>query len=160
MSFVVGDAGATVTEPASVVLLIDALHYFPEAEQVQMLLECRRRLVGGGVLVLRDAVRIPGPRFWWNWLHERAMLGLSLTKARRAELHFRSESDILSALDAAGFDVLRVIPGAGWRPYTSSSDGRGRSWAADVQAAATARSAMCCPMASDAVAAGLGALNT
>lgn len=118
--FRVGDLRTLDVHGMDAVLLIDALHYFPETEQCAILARCRRALVDGGLLVCRDAVAERSPRFWWNWLHESIMAGAAFTASPDRSLHFLPLERLRAHTEAAGFAVERVVPPRRHLPYTDT----------------------------------------
>lgn len=117
LRFAVGDLLSFDAPRADAILLIDSLHYFGPAAQLGILRSLRRALTDDGVLICREAVREFHPRFWWNWLHERVMTGLSFTQTRDRSLHFRTLDQMRDQLAAAGFVVERVERNRPLLPY-------------------------------------------
>jgi len=53
------------------VALFDVLHYLPLAQQSTLLTHLAKCVAPGGLLVIRDCPRDPGPRFWMTLLAEK-----------------------------------------------------------------------------------------
>lgn len=100
------------------IVLVDALHYFDRRAQLTVLRKLRGMLAPNGLLLCRDAVREAGPRFWWNWAHERVMVGLAFTATRDRSSHFLSLAEFTAQMHSAGFRVESVERTRPWLPYT------------------------------------------
>jgi SAM-dependent methyltransferase len=109
------DVGARA---ADVIVLLDSLHYFSPGAQRQVLRDCRSALGDGGLLICRDALRERGPRYWWNWLHERVMVGFSITETRDRSLHFVTRNEMIEQLNGAGFCMQSEHRTRPWLPYS------------------------------------------
>lgn len=107
LSFEVGDVTALRGE-YDAIAVVDILHYFEPAEQRRVLETLRGVLAPNGVLVARQAVRESGVRHLWTRLHERVMLGLSITRARGHHMHFPSPGELRDMYHRAGLEVIRL----------------------------------------------------
>ena len=108
----------TFTPPrCDAALLIDSLHYFSPALQTKILRALRSGLKDGGTLVCREVVRSRSLRFFWNWLHEQVMVGLSFTRSNQERMSFDSLEALKDRFRLAGFDVTHVEGPTGWHPY-------------------------------------------
>ncbi len=120
VSFEVADVRSVGGKKLDAVLLIDMLHYFTPEIQADIVAACRRLLVPGGILLCRDVVREPGPRFWWNRLHEVVMVRAGITATNRGGLHFRSREQLWGTIAGSGFKILTVTPSHRLLPYTDT----------------------------------------
>lgn len=84
------------------IVIIDAIHYLPPAEQEVFLVNARKALIPGGVLLIRDVDAGAGKTFFINRLYEKTMTGLGFTMAK--DLNFRSQAEWLDLLGKTGFD--------------------------------------------------------
>lgn len=98
------------------VVLIDVLHYLPEARQQQALANAAARVAPGGMLLIRNVLRDASWRFRVTVAEER--FAAALGWMRFATGHFPRREDIESPLAALGFDV-RVEPLWGGTPFNS-----------------------------------------
>jgi len=118
VEFEIGDLLHLDARGATAVVIIDALHYFEPSEQARILRRVANTLGSGGMLVCRTAMRESGPRFWWNALHERVMVGFGLTATPKRGLHFVSRDAFTAMLTTSGLEVSYQERTRPLLPYT------------------------------------------
>lgn len=99
---------------ANAILLLDVLHYLPEADQDALLSRAAAALAPGGVLLLREADADAGWRFTATRLQER--LSSLLRGVLRPRFHFRSIAGLQQKLSELGLSV-EAQPMAMGTPY-------------------------------------------
>ena len=119
ISFAVGDLMKTDIAGVDVVLLIDLMHYFPYEEQNGIIKRVGDGLQAGGILIFRDPDTKPKWRFYWNYLHEIAMVNSNFTKTHLKSLFFRSSREFKSLLQSIGFHV-KIYPNKSPLPYSDT----------------------------------------
>jgi 2-polyprenyl-3-methyl-5-hydroxy-6-metoxy-1,4-benzoquinol methylase len=85
------------------ITIVDVLYLLPEAGQKKILQECRRRLVGDGILVLKTHDTRPKWRYWWARFEESIMVSLHLTQG--SGIHFMAGEQTRRMLEEAGFSA-------------------------------------------------------
>ncbi len=100
------------------ITIVDVLYLLPRQEQKRVLVECRRKLRPGGVLVWKAQERRPCWKFAWTYLQELITASAGLILGRRyGRLAFMSREQALAALREAGFKP-RTVEMKTRRPYT------------------------------------------
>jgi len=100
------------------ITIVDVLYLLPRQEQKRVLVECRRKLRPGGVLVWKAQERRPCWKFAWTYLQELITASAGLILGRRyGRLAFMSREEALAALREAGFKP-RTVEMKTRRPYT------------------------------------------
>lgn len=113
LEFRTGDARAPVDFRGSTVML-DLLHYFAEAEQLDILRAAAARTPPGGAVVIRDALRDGSWRYRATYAQESFSRVIGWLRAER--LHFPTRALIESAF--AGF-AAEVTPLWGRTPFNN-----------------------------------------
>jgi 2-polyprenyl-3-methyl-5-hydroxy-6-metoxy-1,4-benzoquinol methylase len=99
------------------VLFYDMLHYMPVKEQDALVTEFAERIVPGGVLVIRDVHRSFGPRYVFNSMQERIMVGAGLTLSKNTRrVWFRNLNEFKPLLASLGFRA-ELSPPPVYIPY-------------------------------------------
>jgi SAM-dependent methyltransferase len=102
--------------PTGNIVLFDLLHYLRPNEQSRLLERLARRVVPGGMLVIRDCPREGNARFWLTHLAER--FAQRTTWNMKAVLHFPTRERIFAAFDEAQFSRT-VEPLWGRTPFNN-----------------------------------------
>lgn len=111
-----GDLRTVPLPTARAVLLLDVLHYLPEADQEALLARIAAALEPGGVLLVREADADAGWRFTATRLQERlAAIG---RRQGRQRFRFRGSADWRRLLEEAGFEVS-LAPMSEGTPYSN-----------------------------------------
>jgi SAM-dependent methyltransferase len=82
--------------------MLDIVHHVPPATVAPMLVQLRRCLAAGGVLLVKDVDTRPAPKRWFTWVLDKAM-------APRAPIHYWSADRLQATLEASGFRVRRHL---------------------------------------------------
>ena len=96
------DVAKTIPDFSGNVALFDVLHYLPHERQTALLTQLAKCVAPGGVLIIRDCPRDPGPRYWITWLAERFAQVISWNL--NSPLHFPSRASIDGVFGPAEFD--------------------------------------------------------
>lgn len=96
------DVGKTVPDFSGNIALFDVLHYLPPAGQTALLARLADSVAPGGVLIIRDCPRDPGPRYWITVLAEKFAQAISWNLD--SPLHFPSRASIDDVFGAAEFE--------------------------------------------------------
>ena len=78
--------------------LIDIIHHIPYKTQQELIKECFKKLKRGGVLLLKDLADKPRWKYFYNYFHDRFIMG-------NKELYFRTTKEIYGMCSSAGFKV-------------------------------------------------------
>jgi ubiquinone/menaquinone biosynthesis C-methylase UbiE len=87
------------------IAMIDILHYFDAAAQMELLKQAARVLRPAGILAVREVDSEGGVSAVWNKCYERLSLKVGFTRSLRRQPVFRSATDWTSALRSVGFTV-------------------------------------------------------
>ncbi len=99
------------------VMFYDMLHYLPIEAQDELVAEYAERVKPGGSLVIRDVHRSFGPKYAFNSLQERVMVGAGLTLTKTThKVHFRDLNELLPIIESKGFEA-RLTPPPLHHPY-------------------------------------------
>jgi 2-polyprenyl-3-methyl-5-hydroxy-6-metoxy-1,4-benzoquinol methylase len=96
------DVEKTIPDFSGNVALFDVLHYLAPPRQTALLAQLAGCVVPGGVLIIRDCPRDPGPRYWITWLAERFAQAISWNL--NSALHFPSRASIDGVFGAGEFE--------------------------------------------------------
>lgn len=96
------DVGKTIPDFSGNVALFDVLHYLPPARQTALLAQLAGCVAPGGLLIIRDCPRDPGPRYWITLLAEKFAQAISWNLD--SPLHFPSRASIDDVFSAAEFE--------------------------------------------------------
>lgn len=91
------------------VTVADVLYLLPRVDQLAFLASCRRLLVPGGTLLLKEAEDDGSWRAKKTLWQERLMVGVGRTRASGG-LGFQPREGLEGALRQAGFEVGQVVP--------------------------------------------------
>lgn len=96
-----GDVMRSVPTTRGDVVLFDVLHYLPDGEQTDILIELARRVAPGGMLLLRDCTDDGSARFHATHVAERFAQAVAWNW--RTPLHFPTFESISSVFDETEF---------------------------------------------------------
>jgi 2-polyprenyl-3-methyl-5-hydroxy-6-metoxy-1,4-benzoquinol methylase len=82
--------------------MLDIIHHIPPVTVRPLLVELRRALAPGALLLVKDVDTRPAPKRWFTWALDKAM-------APRAPVHYWSAGDLGALLEATGFRVRRHV---------------------------------------------------
>lgn len=99
------------------ILLIDTLHYFPDAVQNEILKKCYHQINPGGTIIIRDSNRDYKFRQLITRLHETIMTKSGFTKGDG--LYFRRFCEMKKFVEGLGFNVC-VMPMWGLTPFADT----------------------------------------
>ena len=117
VSFDYADIFQTGLSGNDCILLIDALHYFPEAFQNEIIHRCYQNMNPGGTLLIRESNRDKRYRHQITNFYETVMTKSGFTMGEG--LHFRRFSELKIFLDGLGFRVC-MIPMWGITPFADT----------------------------------------
>ena len=98
------------------VAVLDVVHYLAPADQRTLLRELAVRVAPGGLLLLRDAPREPGARFWMTYAGE--VFAQMISWNIGAPLHFPTRDSINQAFNADEF-TREERPAWGGTPFNN-----------------------------------------
>ncbi len=87
------------------IAMIDVMHYFEPAHQVNLLQHAFKRLAPDGVLLVREVDPHGGVVSRWNRWYEKIATGIGFTQAKKSDLAFRTRRDWEDTIKSAGFHV-------------------------------------------------------
>jgi len=115
LTFRHGDARESLDFRGDVVLL-DLLHYFEEGDQRRIVENAARAAAGGGIAVVREAVRDGSWRYRLTYAQESFSRAIGWLKAER--LSFPERETIVAPFRERGFDV-ETVPLWGRTPFNN-----------------------------------------